>query len=269
MVTFWPRFNTVLLLLVLLTVIGLFATRAFGGPLDPPNAPAPTDGVLTPGTPISTLPFVISQPGYYYVTRPLTGGAGQAGITVNTSNVTIDLGGFTLGGGGMGPGAGVAVGAFRNVTIRNGALRAWSYGIDAPGCGNCRVDNVQASSNINVGIKVGAQTVVSDCNASLNLGIGILADHATVRNCTMSENSGGGISIGSNSLVEGNRVNGNPGTGTFITGTENMVRNNQLSGNGGTDVVLDFGATLNVLKDNVYCTGTDNGTGTVGVGNAC
>ena len=33
----WPRINTVLLLLVLLAVVGLFATRAFGGPLDPPG----------------------------------------------------------------------------------------------------------------------------------------------------------------------------------------------------------------------------------------
>jgi hypothetical protein len=254
----------VLALFVVVSVTGV----VHSGPLDPPGPPAATDGVLIPGTPISSLPFIISQPGYYYVTRSLTGGAGQAGITVSTSNVTIDLGGFTLGGGAS-PGAGVSVGAFRNVAIRNGALRVWSYGIDAAGCGNCRVEGVQASSNINTGIKIGQQSEVSDCNASLNLGYGIDADHATVRNCTMSENGAAGIALGSNSLVEDSRVNANPNLGIGILGDRNMVRDNQLSGNTGTDVHLDAGATANVLIDNVYCTGADFGTATVGVGNNC
>ena len=99
MLTFWPRINTVLLLVTLLAVIGLFATRAYGGPLDPPGAPASTDGVRGQGTPISSLPFAITQPGRYYLTRNLTGPGNANGITITAANVTLDLNGFTLDGG--------------------------------------------------------------------------------------------------------------------------------------------------------------------------
>ena len=273
MVTFWPRVNTVLLLVTLLAVIGLFATRAFGGPLDPPGPPTTgTDGVRGPGTPIDHLPFPISTAGYYYVTRPLTGTTGQPGITISSSNVTVDLGGFTLGGGAS-PGDGISVGAFRNVTIRNGAVRAWGNGIQALACGDCRVDNVQASSNSITGFKIGAQSDISNCNASLNGGLGIFVDSGTVRNCTITENRDGGVTVESNSFVEGNRVSGNGSTvflgSLAVEGGLNVIRDNQIVGNTGTDVFIKSGATANVLTGNVYCVGSDLGTGTVVTGNWC
>ncbi len=68
-------------------------------PLAPPAAPAPSMKTLDqvePLIPISSLPFEISQPGSYYVTSNLTGIASAAGITIFSSDVTIDLEGGQL-----------------------------------------------------------------------------------------------------------------------------------------------------------------------------
>jgi hypothetical protein len=48
------------------------------GPLTPPGAPAPTMKTLVqvePRTPVSSLPFSITEPGSYYLTTSLTGNA--------------------------------------------------------------------------------------------------------------------------------------------------------------------------------------------------
>jgi hypothetical protein len=70
------------------------------GPLTPPpGAPAPTMKTLEqiePRTPISALPFTISSPGSYYVSGDLVVVANQHGISIDASNVTLDLGGFEL-----------------------------------------------------------------------------------------------------------------------------------------------------------------------------
>src|SRR3954454_3804301 len=109
-------------LVLLLTCVSAFPQ----GSLTPPGAPAPTMKALDqiePRIPISSLPFVISTSGSYYVTGNLTGLSGQHGISVNADNVTVDLGGFDL----VGPG-GAATGirvqnSHVNVTIRNGTVR--------------------------------------------------------------------------------------------------------------------------------------------------
>ncbi len=134
MQSFWPRINTVLLLVTLLTVIGVFATRAYGGPLDPPGTPAPTPGGIDGRIPIDHLPFEIAEPGSYVVTRDLLS-AGGNGITVSADDVTIDLNGFTLAGTGQvtfGGGFGIAAAERSNLTVVNGVIRGWNRGIDNP-----------------------------------------------------------------------------------------------------------------------------------------
>src|SRR5262249_42785400 len=73
--------------------------------LTPPGAPAPTmrtldqlDAKLEKRTPISSVPYIINDPGSYYLTTNLTGVASQYGIAVLADNVTIDLNGFALNG---------------------------------------------------------------------------------------------------------------------------------------------------------------------------
>jgi hypothetical protein len=79
----------VLVLFALLAVIGMLATRSVAGPLDPPGSPSSTDGVLRPGTPISSLPFVTTGSGYYYLTRNLTGAVRPGSASTTTTSRSI------------------------------------------------------------------------------------------------------------------------------------------------------------------------------------
>jgi len=101
------------------------------GPLDPPAGPAPTMKSLDqiePRTPISGLPFVITEPGSYYFTGNLvfTEEEGNA-ITIEASNVTLDLMGFTLSSTSSVTGSGIVlplgvVGVNQHIAIRNGTI---------------------------------------------------------------------------------------------------------------------------------------------------
>ena len=65
------RLGWVLAGVVSLVALAAVAGIVRAGPLDPPAAPAPTSGVLRPGTPITSLPYTIQQPGNYYLTGNL------------------------------------------------------------------------------------------------------------------------------------------------------------------------------------------------------
>jgi hypothetical protein len=72
------------------------------GPLVPSGPPAPSMKTLAqvePRTPITSLPFTITNSGSYYLVGNLAGVAGQNGITVQAHSVTLDLAGFALSGG--------------------------------------------------------------------------------------------------------------------------------------------------------------------------
>src|SRR5215475_3174869 len=83
-------------------IFPLSSPRLFAqGNLTPPGPPAPTFKALDqiePRTPISSLPFTITNSGAYYVTTNLVGNI-FGGIQVNANDVFIDLNGFTLTGG--------------------------------------------------------------------------------------------------------------------------------------------------------------------------
>jgi hypothetical protein len=102
-----------LLLLTLTTTLTLAQ-----GPLAPPATPAPTMKSLDqiePRTAISAS-TTISTPGSYYFTRSFAGD-----ITIQASDVTLDLNGFTL----TGNQNGVTISSnasYRNITLRNGSI---------------------------------------------------------------------------------------------------------------------------------------------------
>src|SRR5215813_10463462 len=81
----------------------LTSKLAFGqGNLNPAGPPAPsmkTLGQIEPRTPISSLPYFITNSGSYYVTTNLSLDMESHGIAISADNVTLDLGGFTLTGG--------------------------------------------------------------------------------------------------------------------------------------------------------------------------
>ena len=245
----WNRINTGLLLAVLLAIIGLFASRAYGGPLDPPGAPASTDGVREAGTPISSLPLVISQPGRYYLTRDLTEPINANAITIQTNDVTVDLHGFTLHGtAGLGNGVFVS-GARTGVRIEHGNIRGFFNGIDATNATFSRLSDVtvigngQASFDGSAGVLIGANSVVEDCNVSSNTALGIASYGATIRDCLVSNNGNDGVYVTGKSVMEHNHVRtNNQATGSFFD--VRVVGNAVLTDNWLGRVVMDLTTTV-------------------------
>jgi hypothetical protein len=84
-------------------------------------------------TNITLLPATITVQGVYCLKQDLaTSMTSGAAITINTNNVTIDFNGFKLGG--LGGGAatqanGVVVDNRQNITLRNGNIRGFRFGI--------------------------------------------------------------------------------------------------------------------------------------------
>jgi hypothetical protein len=113
------------------------------------------------GKKITSLPYTISEPGFYYVTKNLTLASGH-GITVNADDVTIDLMGFSLTGNSSY--IGIKMSQRKNVAIRNGTLRGWYYGIYESNYGTShQVSNVRIEENT-YGVKLtGGNHLVQGC----------------------------------------------------------------------------------------------------------
>jgi hypothetical protein len=204
-------------------------------------------------TPISSLPFIIRESGSYYLTRTLRGSPNQHGIVIETSNVTLDLNGYSLiGGAGSGSGvlAGSATERVAGLILRNGIIRGWGGdGVNLEGTDfagqNSQLEELQVlrngrhglhlagetivrrcivSENGGIGIRVLRQSVVADCMVNANgfgpqvngRGAGILAFESAVRDCLVTFNSGHGIDASGSilpSLIAGNTLSLNGRTG--------------------------------------------------------
>lgn len=205
------------------------------------------------GTPIKSIPFTISRPGSYYLTRNLTGEAGEVGIRIASDDVTLDLRGLTLRGvPGSLEGILADQGSIRfNVTIRDGVVRDWgAAGVDGVaikvgsmrgihalsnghssggdgiwfGSQNVSVEDCHAHDNADDGLRVGINATVVGCTARQNGDDGIdLGAGSTIRDCAATVNDGHGIRVSSQSTVSGcsgssNDLDGiNCGVGVTVT----------------------------------------------------
>src|SRR5829696_360730 len=167
---------------------------AFGqGALTPPGAPAPTMKTLAqiePRAPISSVPFMITNSGSYYLTTNLVGTSGH-GIVISNSNVTVDLGGFTLRGG---TGSGIIVPVLcSNVWIRNGTVRDWGFnGLSNVIAAASGVENVSSVNNGRDGISLSTGAVVRACVVISSGARGILVGpNSLVESCTVTDSGAG------------------------------------------------------------------------------
>jgi len=233
-----------------------------------------------PRTPISSLPFTITTQGSYHLTANLTATGSGLGITISADNVTLDLNGFALVGGGSGQVAGINVsGTHKNIQIRNGTVRGWTNGgVNASNATNSVIQGLRVSNNsastafFNVAaLSVGSGSTVKDCFVAQNPNChGIAAGNASfVSSCVVSANtSGAGIRAGDTCYIVGNISDFNS-TG-ILMGSGNRIESNSCTSNTSAGLFVPSGATNNVLFRNTarnnnpnYNIATGNRYGTI------
>jgi parallel beta-helix repeat protein len=202
------------------------------------------------GTPINSLPYTISASGFYYITKDLNyTGSGDA-IIVSVDDVTLDLMGFSLVGPGRNSGNndGIRVTGQSNLEIRNGTLtnfgRSGIYDATSAGTDR-RVIEVRATGNGSSGINLsGPSSLVQNCTASNNGGLGIQAgEGSSVVASVVYNNKGGGISAGDGSIVYGNTVYDN-GSDGITTGDGSTISGNTAYANTGNGITGTKNSTI-------------------------
>lgn len=232
---------------LVLVAAALAAPAVLGqGALTPASGPTPmmkTLAQIEPRTPISALPFVISNSGSYYVTGNLTGASNSHGILILASDVSIDLGGFILKGGpgsldGINAGNEGNLGAINttNLVVLNGTLRNWGgTGLNASLASVARYEGLQLLTNGYGGISVGVNSVLRNCQSHFNLRYGFEASFgpALLESCTASRNQLDGFHVGG-SVVMNCSASYNDGAGFSAFGNSTVSdcrsASNQRSG---------------------------------------
>jgi hypothetical protein len=157
-----------------------------------------------PGTKITSVPFTINNPGFYFLGGNLTyNGSGNA-ITVNVDDVTLDLMGFSLSG--TSSAYGIYMDGRSNVEIRNGTVRGFYigvYGVNSVTSNKHRAINIRATDNEFGIFLYGNNHLIQNCNSSNNGSTGLGLTTGTITNCVASNNFYG-ISVSGPGNVIGN-----------------------------------------------------------------
>ena len=172
-----------------------------------------TAGTVPIGTRITTLPYVISAPGIYYIDQKMTTNLSTgAAIVINANNVVLDLNANAIGNlaAGLGTQAvGILADSRQNVTVRNGIVRGFYVGValgefTTPGAssGNA-VEGVTSDQSRSVGILVE--------------GTGSVVRHSRVVSTT-----------GSTAIDPWNGLASNSAIGIEVTGTGAQVSDNEV-----------------------------------------
>ncbi len=218
---------------------------------------------------IPTATTTISTPGSYRVVANVTMNAGIVALTVNASNVTIDLGGHTLTGGGGAFIDGIAASAQSNVTVFGGTITGFSqYGVFVGDRAHVYDVNVRSCSA--GGINVGNDAVVERCHATGNNTLGGFAgirigQSSVVKDCVSSNNVSSaasntyGIYLGGSgcraegNLCENNTTPGGYAYGIFCNSVSEHIVNNVCRGNRSTSGTGDaWGIGSVVASDSMF-----------------
>jgi hypothetical protein len=169
----------------------------------------------------------ISASGSYILTGNLTA-VGDC-LLVDADNITIDLDGFTI----TGPGSG-----FTGVTPSNNAPR------------------------INITIRNG---MIKNFGNGIQFALGKNGKRVTIERMTITDNTNGGVVLGSWSIVKDSIISLNGGNGLYIIGSRNLVSGNIVCDNKGDGIFWGGDGILNgnVVNNNLFdgIRGTDGSNG--------
>ena len=161
------------------------------------------------------------------------------GLIVGTGGITVDLDGHTIDG--IGLDAGVLNHGFDNVTITNGTVTEFDYGVQLnPGSGRNVLSSLRAEANQEAGIALADADQAGNGN--------------TIRGNTVVRNKVG-IALYSgtrNAVVHNNALAANPGEGVLIDNSSgNRVERNEITGSSGAAVAM-WGGGDNTVADNEH-----------------
>jgi hypothetical protein len=262
------RFVAAITLPVSLILNAQFSTVLAQGSLTPPSPPAPVmksldqiepripvDAVHTPGN--SQSVFVISRPGSYYLTTNLLAPPTLSGITFRTNDITLDLNGFALVGGGSG-GNGVATPVnLTNLVVRNGTIRNFQIGIDTTGNRHSLIENVLVTQNGH-GITLGAYSTARSCKALANTsGSGISTENDSLVVGCMTSGCFNGIVVGNDSVVEDCAAQNNQNYGILVAGNNARIDGNHCVGNNYGIYVGSFNVNNVIVRNSLIANTND------------
>jgi hypothetical protein len=188
------------------------------------------------GTKITSLPYTITAPGFYYLGGNLTYTGTATAITVNADDVTIDLMGFGLFSTNGLDSLGISIPGRKNVEVRNGTVRGFNAdGIyDSSGGYSYRFINLRLELN---GLR----------------GIALLGGRFhLIENCTITENGNSGIGLtGNGHMVTGNVVSKN-NRGIACTGSGHSLVGNVVAENTGYGFELNATGTYLIDRNTAY-----------------
>lgn len=172
---------------------------------------------------------------------------GTNGITVNASDVTIDMAGHAL----VGPGTNSSHGIYQNAGLRylrviNGKVEYWGGtskgGVYVDGT-SAILENIQTCTNYH-GIWTRDGSVLNRCLAQRNRSIGILAnDGSTLKDCTAIYNGDEGIYTGNGTTLSGCTGYRNRSDGIHA-GSCNSLNDCAASYNEGDGITASDGCSL-------------------------
>lgn len=224
-----------------------------------------TDGVtLINQDKHTTFPIIINQSGSYRLSSNLTVPADTNGIVIQADNVTLDLNGFSITGNGSGEGITDNGTAHKGISVRNGTVVNFHFGINLRSSNQSDVEQIRALNNDHAGILVGDSSIVSGNvasgnGASVGNGVGInTGAFTTISRNNTSNNHGDGIGASSDDTIVENTSSGNTANGIDVT-PGCTISGNTTDANGGIGIVATNGDGPNnstISGNTAYLNGT-------------